>query len=331
MYENSSLSSQYEWSGRGILRKKESIMLFKKVGLIVFSYVFCATITNAPSYCLAGDNPADKLTVYVVNYPLKYFAERIGGEYVTVVFPAPADEDPAFWVPDVNTISAYQKADLILLNGATYAKWVEKVTLPRSRLVNTSRSFKGQYIRIEGAVTHSHGSEGEHAHEGVAFTTWLDFDFAAKQAKAIAKALTRKNPDLRETLQKNYKALERDLVLIDKNIKTIVSKNPSKQLIGSHPVYDYFTRRYGLNMKSVHWEPDEIPSNEQWAELQAILKSFPAKWMIWEGNPIKEPVAKLKSIGINSLVFDPCGNVPDQGDFLSVMWKNVENLKPAFR
>jgi len=72
-------------------------------------------------------------------------------------------------------------------------------------------------------------------------------------------------------------------------------------------------------------------SNEQWAELQTILKSFPAKWMIWEGNPIKEPVAKLKSMGINSLIFDPCGNVPDQGDFLSVMWKNVENLKPAFR
>jgi zinc transport system substrate-binding protein len=53
--------------------------------------------------------------------------------------------------------------------------------------------------------------------------------------------------------------------------------------------------------------------------------------MIWEGNPIKEPVAKLKSMGINSLIFDPCGNVPVQGDFLSVMWKNVENLKPAFR
>ncbi len=74
---------------------------------------------------------------------------------------------------------------------------------------------------------------GSVAHrEGVAFTTWLDFDLAAKQAKAIVTALTRKKPDLRETLQKNYKALERDLVLIDKNIKKIVSKHPSKPLIG---------------------------------------------------------------------------------------------------
>jgi len=37
------------------------------------------------------------------------------------------------------------------------------------------------------------------------------------------------------------------------------------------------------------------------------------------------------AIGVKSLVFDPCGNKPDQGDFLSVMWQNVENLKSAFQ
>ncbi|HSQ86069.1 MAG TPA: hypothetical protein VLM43_15260, partial [Desulfobacterales bacterium] len=29
---------------------------------------------------------AEKLSVYVVNYPLKYFAERIGGDHVKVEF-----------------------------------------------------------------------------------------------------------------------------------------------------------------------------------------------------------------------------------------------------
>ena len=278
-----------------------------------------------------GDNHnSQKLTVYTVNYPLKYFAERIGGEYVTAVFPAPADEDPAFWVPDVNTISAYQQADLVLLNGATYAKWVEKVTLPRSRLVNTSRTFKDQYIRVEGAVTHSHGLGGEHAHEGIAFTTWLDLDLAAKQAKAVADAMGRKTPKLRDTFQENYGALEKDLMSLDRSIQQIVSKNQTNPVIGSHPVYQYFARRYGLNVKSVHWEPDEIPNDEQWAELQAILKEHPAKWMIWEGEPLKEAVEKLRTVGVNSLVFDPCGNIPDKGGFISVMRGNVNNLRMAF-
>jgi zinc transport system substrate-binding protein len=297
---------------------------------LVSLFILCIafTVLGMPTILNAG---TEKLRVYVVNYPLKYFAERIAGEHAKVVFPAPAEGDPAYWKPDSRTILDYQRADLILLNGANYAKWVRKATLPRSKMVDTSKKFREQYITTEEVVTHSHGAEGKHAHESLAFTTWIDFDLAAKQAKAIAGALSRKRPDLRKTFQRNYAALEKDLMDLDRDIKEVVSKDQSKPLVASHPVYDYFERRYGLNVKSVHWEPDEIPSNGQWMEVRNMLKAHPAKWMIWEGEPIKEPVEKLKSFGIQSLVFDPCGNVPDQGDFMSVMRQNVENLKVAFQ
>jgi zinc transport system substrate-binding protein len=274
---------------------------------------------------------AEPLNVYVVNYPLKYFAERIGGEQINLVLPAPTGIDPVYWIPAIPTIAAYQQADLILINGAGYAKWVDKVSLPRSKVVDTSKKFKDRYITIEGAVTHSHGPQGEHAHEGIAFTTWLDFSLAAEQAKAITTALSRKRPDLKNAFQKNYQKLEQDLLKLDQDLKTLISKDPSRPLVVSHPVYDYFARRYGLNIKSVHWEPDEIPTNEQMIELNSILKEHPAQWMIWEGEPMKESAQRLKAIGVDSLVFDPCGNIPDQGDFLSVMRHNVKNLKPVFK
>jgi zinc transport system substrate-binding protein len=196
--------------------------------------------------------------------------------------------------------------------------------------VNTSARFKDRYIVTAEVLTHSHGAEGKHAHESLAFTTWMDLELAAMQAKAIADALTRKNPRQKNAFQKNYKAFEKDLVALDRDIKAVVSKDPSKPLLVSHPVYDYFARRYGLNIRSVHWEPDEIPGAEQWLELHKILKAHPAKWMIWEGEPMGESVNRLKSIGVNSLVFDPCGNVPDRGDFLTVMHQNVQNLILAF-
>ena len=274
---------------------------------------------------------AEKLTVYVVSYPIKYFAERIGGEHVNVVFPAPGDVDPAYWMPDAKTISDYQQADLILLNGAGYAKWINKATLPRFRMVNTSAQFKDQYIEAAEILTHSHGSEGEHAHKSLAFTTWIDFSAAARQAKAITEALSHKRPDLRDIFQKNYTALKQDLMALDRTIKEFVSENRTRPFVVSHPVYDYFARRYGLNIKSVHWEPGEIPTNEQMMALNGVLKVHPAKWMIWEGEPLEVSVEGLKSIGVDSLVFDPCGNTPDQGDFLSVMRHNVENLKPVFK
>lgn len=297
-----------------------------------FFLIFCVVVTLAyiASASWADSNSSGKISVYVVNYPLQYFAERIGGEQVSVVFPAPADIDPAFWMPDAKTISDYQKADLILLNGAGYAKWVSKATLPRFRMVNTSAGFKDRYIEAAEILTHSHGSEGEHAHEALAFTTWIDFSLAARQAKAIVLALGRKRPELKNTFQKNYQKLEQGLLKLDRELKTLISKDPSQPLVVSHPVYDYFARRYYLNIKSVHWEPDETPANEQILELNRILKEHPAKWMIWEGKPMKESVEGLQAIGVNSLVFDPCGNTPNQGDFLSVMRQNVENLTPAF-
>ena len=274
---------------------------------------------------------SDKLTVYVVNYPLHYFAKRIAGEHAQVVFPAPPDVDPAYWMPDAKIISAYQGADLILLNGANYAKWVNKVSLPQFRLVNTSAGFQHRYLQAAKIITHSHGPEGKHAHEALAFTTWLDFSLAAQQAKAITEALTRKLPALKDTFQKNYAKLEKDLLKLDQDLKALVAKDPAKPLIVSHPVYDYLARCYGLNIKSVHWEPDQVPDDKQLLELRDMLKEHPAKWMIWEGEPLKESVEKLKVLGLDSLVFAPCGNVPKQGDFLEVMRQNVKNLSTVFK
>ena len=271
----------------------------------------------------------DKLTVYTVNYPLKYFAERIGGTQVKVTFPVPANEDPAFWNPSAETVLAFQQADLILLNGAGYAKWLNKASLPFSPQVDTSSAFRTKYLSMKETMVHAHGSGGKHSHTGTAFTTWLDTRLAILQANDIMQAFVRKRPALKQIFQTNYQRLEKDLQVLDQSLVHLTAAE-SPLLLGSHPVYQYLAQGYGLNMKSVHWEPDQIPSEEQWAKLLLILKQHPAKWMLWEAEPLPAVVAKLKAVGVSSLVFNPCGNVPEQGDYLSVMSKNIENLKQAF-
>ncbi len=278
----------------------------------------------------SGTRNSEPLTVYVVNYPLAYFAQRIAGGQATVEFPCPAGQDPAYWVPNVSVVSAYQKADLILLNGADYAKWINKVSLPRSKMVNTSIKFKDRYIKLEEAVTHSHGPEGKHEHRGIAFTTWLDFDLAAKQAAAILDAMVRKRPGLRSRFQEDCEGLRKDLEALDRDVQAAVAKDPSRPFIASHPAYQYFAKRYGLNVKSVHWEPDQVPGEKEWQQLKELLKGHQAKWMIWEGKPVQETKDKLKSLGVAGLVFDPCGNSPEEGDFISVMRENVRNLRKAY-
>lgn len=287
------------------------------------------SVVNAPSSVEGGQN--DKPTVAVVNYPLKYFAERIADNHVNVIFPIPADIDPAFWIPEPEGVLAFQATDLILLNGATYSKWLDKVSLPRKKLVNTSQSFKDQHIPVTNLTTHTHGPKGAHAHAGVAFTTWIDFQLAIQQAEAIRDALAKLVPEQKKQFEANFSRLKNDMLALDRRIEEIVTSKRAQPLVASHPVYDYLARRYGLNIRSVLWEPEEFPSAEQWAELFSILKNHPAKWMIWEDAPNPDAVEKLKSMGIGSVVFDPCGNLPDQGDFLTVMNQNVENLRMAFR
>ncbi len=273
---------------------------------------------------------ADKLTIYTVNYPLAYIAERLAGDLAEVRFPAPPDVDPAFWRPDAEAVAAYQRADLILLNGAGYAKWLERASLARSRLVDTSRQFADKYIEVPAAVTHRHGPGGEHSHGGTAFTTWLDLSQAAQQAEAVAQAVSRKCPDVKDQIERNLTALKSDLLALDARIAKVAGSNPGQPLMASHPVYQYLARRYGLNLRSVLWEPETLPTKEQWAELERILSEHPAKWMVWEGEPLKENVERLRALGVQSAVFNPCANRPATGDFMSVMERNLRSLEDVF-
>ena len=282
-----------------------------------------------PQHTLRNESQSGIATVYVVNYPLKYFAERIGGEHVRVVFPAPPDEDPAFWIPDAETIATYQQADLILLNGASYAKWTKTVSLPGTKTVDTSASVSDQYIEVENAVTHSHGPGGEHSHADTAFTTWLDPKLAVVQAEAIQEAFTKLRPQHDDDFQQNFAALAADLNELDRKLSTLVKDKTERAVIFSHPVYQYLQRRYNLKGTSVDWEPEDVPSQKMWEELATLLEQFPAKWMVWEGTPIEQNVTRLGELGLQSTVYAPCGNVPEDGDFLTIMEKNVENLARA--
>jgi zinc transport system substrate-binding protein len=164
----------------------------------------------------------------------------------------------------------------------------------------------------------------------VAFTTWLDLDQAAQQSEAIAQAVTRKRPDAKEQIDRNLESLQPDLLQLDARINESARTDPGRPLLASHPVYQYLARRYGLNLKSVMWEPEEVPSEGQWSELEGILRDHPAKWMLWEGEPAEETIERLRALGVESIVVNPCGNRPSKGDFLTVMTENASSLQRIF-
>lgn len=77
---------------------KQSIRLL--IVLILFS---CGK--KQPAEAVVED---ELIRVVPVNYPLYYFAERIGGKWIDLAYPIPSGVDQAYWNPDEQALIVYQ-------------------------------------------------------------------------------------------------------------------------------------------------------------------------------------------------------------------------------
>ena len=293
--------------------------------LIILLLSSCGEKTSSSGSKEDGASPV----IAVVNYPLAYFTEWLAGDFTSVLFEVPPGEDPAFWTPSDEQVAAIQEADLILLNGAGYAKWTSSHTLPFESTVVTSSAFENRFIRIEGQLRHSHKpGEKEHSHAGTASTTWLDFKQASAQAAEIALALGEQFPAHREKVMDKLAELQRNLEGLDLHMFAATEILKDAPVIASHPVFDYWARAHGLEVHALLWEPGMELSDGDLADLEAMQEKHPGtKYFLWDGAPSTRQIELLDERGLTSVVLSPCANRPASGDFLTVMQANLANLQ----
>ena len=267
--------------------------------------------------------------VVTSNYPLFFFASRIAeGVDVApeIVFPD-IEGDPAFWIPSAEQIQLLQSADAVILNGAGAEPWLNLITIDRRHLVDTSATIADRLIALEDSVQHQHGPEGEHTHQGTAFTTWLDPRLAIAQAQSATNALIELAPSGETGFRENMAKLEQELTQLDSRLAAVFAQLDGRPVLFSHPVYQYLQRRFDINGRSVHWEPDQEPTTSDWIAMQQTLTTHPATIMIWEDGPMPLAAQRLSDSGITPIPFHTVANKPDQGDYLSVMRENAERLE----
>jgi zinc transport system substrate-binding protein len=271
--------------------------------------------------------------VWTTFYPTTWMTRRLAGLDAKVVCPLPADEDPIFWKPSDADLKGYQAADLVIVNGAEFEKWVAGASLPLARVVDTAAAFKADWVRFEHAQTHSHGGGAAHTHQGLDGHTWLDPQLAVKQARAIHAGLSRLLPAKRAALDERLAALVRDLDGLDAALKALGTQ-PEGSLYASHPAYNYLAKRYGWRVVNLDLDPEAMPEEAALADLKAKLAKAPGAFLLWESTPQPAIAERLaKEHGLTSLTVEPCETETDAKDadgYLTRWKQNVEQLKRAF-
>ena len=266
------------------------------------------------SSAIAQDRP----TIVTVNYPLQFFAERLVGDAADVVFPVPQDVDPSFWRPAIADISAIQSADLILLNGAGFATWIDRVSLPRSKVVNTTANIEDQFIRTE-SITHAHGEGEEHSHEGTASYVWLDPMLAIAQAEAVASAIIARDIAPADAVNDQLNELRSDLKELDAESRAAIDGLQNITIIATHPRYQYLARAYGLSISSLEWEAGAMPTQAEIADLEAVVEQTGAEVIFWERQPPDAAFEITRDLGLHNAVFSPLAHQVDGQSYLDTL------------
>jgi zinc transport system substrate-binding protein len=81
-------------------------------------------------------------------------------------------------------------------------------------------------------------------------------------------------------------------------------------------------------MSSPCGEPrDGQPDPGAWRALRELLDRHPARYMLWEAEPLAQTREALLELGVESVVYAPFGNAPPAGDLMSVSRDNAARLE----
>lgn len=335
--------------------KREGCGLKRLVSLLILVLTFSLLLAG----CGGSNEKATKtndsiLTVYTTVYPLQYFTERIGGEYVQAqtIYPPGADEHT--FEPSQKDIIKLAEADLFVYIGLGLEGFAERsqqslkneevVLLVAGEQIDFEKeeneneahheAEEGNEDHHEQANHDGHEEDDGHHHGDIDPHVWLDPIYSKQLAEAIKNELIKQMPEKGEAFEENYRSLIEELDQLDQSFKNLVDSVQNKQFIVSHAAYGYWEKRYGLQQISVSGvSSSSEPSQKQLANIIEIAQEHNLKYIFFEQN-ISSKLTKIIQDAINgdALTLHNLSVLTDEDlknnrDYFSIMEDNLKALK----
>jgi zinc transport system substrate-binding protein len=318
----------------------------KKTAFILFLFIIISTFISGCGKEAADTNKNDDnlLQIYTTVYPLQYFAEQIGGEYVNVesIYPPGADEHT--FEPSQKDMMALADADLFLYVGLGLEGFVDKASktlenedvkmVPVGEELHLDEAEAGH--ENEAADEHDSHEEDEHGHGDFDPHVWLDPIYANELALAIKEQLSEQMPEHKDALEKNYAELSEQLKELDQNFAEVIGSAKRKEIIVSHSAYSYWEKRYGIKQISISGQSTtNEPSQKELKNLISHAKEANIKYVLNEQN-FDSKLAKMvqgeigaKLLTLHNLSVLTDGNVKKNETYFTLMSENIAVLEKA--
>ncbi|MEA0555403.1 zinc ABC transporter substrate-binding protein [Lysinibacillus irui] len=307
----------------------------------------------------------DTLTVYTTVYPLSYFAQRIGGDYVDVssIYPAGANEHT--FEPTQKDMMNLADADIFFYIGLGLEGFVEnaKKTLANEdvTMVATADNVSDEKLAVstghvhaeeeheadvhddhDHAATeeeeHDHDGHGhdEHEHGDIDPHVWLSPTISQDLALAIKNTLVEKMPAQESTFNKNYEALVKELQDLDNNFKAMTDKAQNKTFFVSHAAFGYIAGQYGLTQVPIAGlNSQNEPSQKELTKIVDKANELHIHYILFEQN-VSSKLAEViqKEVGAESLVLHnlsvlTADDEKNNETYFTLMQKNIQTLEKA--
>ncbi|MBS7345778.1 MAG: zinc ABC transporter substrate-binding protein [Caryophanon sp.] len=299
----------------------------------------------------------DALTIYTTVYPLSYFAERIGGEYVNVqsIYPAGANEHS--FEPTQQDMMKLADADLFFYIGLGLEGFVENAekTLANENvtLIPSAVNVTEEQLHVSEGHSHDeheeeahdhdhkgeeHGHEDEHNHGAHDPHVWLSPTIAQTLAATVKDELIKANPAQEAVFLENYEALVADLQTLDAEFNALRDEVSNKTFFVSHAAFGYIAGEYGFTQIPIAGlNSQSEPSQKELAKIVDVAKEKDVKYILFEQNVSSNLAEVIKNeVGADSLTLHNLSvltkeDVANGADYLSLMRENIETLKTAMQ
>ena len=290
--------------------------------IIIIFILLILLITGCSPKGNSNKTVGEKPIVYTSFYPLYFLTNEIGRDNIDVRMVIPIGVDSHDYEPSMKQLKGLEEADIFIYNGAGFEAWVDKLI---GTIVDEEKTLRAsdevELIEISGTVDPH---------------IWLNPENMNSIGEKIKDRLTSLDKENKDEYEKNFKDLSSRLKTLDNQFLEELTIKKKDTILVSHSACAYMAKRYDFEQISVAGiSPEQEPSPRTIANIIEIVEEEGYEYIFLEtlANPktvdIIAEEANLKTLVLNPIEGLTEEEVNNGEDYISIMGKNLENLKKA--